>query len=78
MGGAGVCAYSGSGIQECLLDAPHARLLPIGATTEFAQECAELAIKFFHHPELRKENIKFGILNYSDVMVAKKLTKYFA
>jgi GT2 family glycosyltransferase len=78
MGGAGVCAYSGSGVQECLMGAPHARLLPIGATDEFAQECANLALKMHNQPDLRMENMNFGILNYSDGLIAKRLAKYFA
>lgn len=78
LGGAGVCAYKGSGVEECLSKSPHSRFLPIGSTSRFAQECAELAMKMYCKSEFRLENIDFANSNYGDEIISVSLTKYFA
>jgi glycosyltransferase involved in cell wall biosynthesis len=78
MGGAGVCAYSGSGVEEYITHAPYSCLLPVGSTTDFAKECAKLARDIFNQPELRKENIEFAKLNFEAETIAKKLALYFS
>jgi glycosyltransferase involved in cell wall biosynthesis len=78
MSGAGVCAYSGSGVEEILTGAPNVVIVEKNSTIGFARAAADLSQTIFTDPEIKSLGKRFAEKNFSSDYIAQKLTAYLS